>query len=77
MQIQPFAHCQDAQDCIFCYRVNFEEVVYVIRLYHSHQVFPVAEKQFLNQDHHKVQDSEVKPRYYPTTVGHGIIERKK
>lgn len=61
--------------------VKFERKVYAIRLYHSQQVFPMAEKQFLNQDHHKVQDSEVKPyhmpRYYPTTVGHRIIARKK
>lgn len=41
--------------------VNFEEVVYVIRMYHSQQAFPMSEKQFLNQDHHKVQDSKVKP----------------
>lgn len=61
--------------------VKFEEIAYVIRLYHSQQVLTMAEKEFLNQDNHKVQDYEVKPyhmpRCYPTTVGHRIMERKK
>lgn len=61
--------------------VKFARKVYAIRLYHSQQVFSMAEKQFLNQDHHKVQDSEVKqyhmPRHYPTTVEYRIIARKK
>lgn len=72
MQIQPLTHCQDAQDCI-CYNKSLKgQPMYVIRLYHRQQLFPMAEKQFLNQDHHKVHDSEDKPchmpRYSPITA---------
>lgn len=52
--------------------VKFEGTASIIMLYHRQQVFPMAEKQFLNEDHHKVQDSEVKPchmpRYSPITT---------
>lgn len=44
---------------------KFEGTAYVIRLYRRQQLFPMAEKQFLNQDHHKVQDSEGKPCHMP------------
>lgn len=37
-----------------------QPTAYVIRLYHSRQVFLMVEKQFLNQDHLKIHESEVK-----------------
>jgi len=34
-------------------------------LCHSQQAFCIAENQFLNQDHHEVLDSNVKPHHMP------------
>lgn len=58
--VDSVTHCQDAQDPSAPTGVKREGTTYVIRLYHSQQAFCIAEKQFLNQDHHKLLDSEVK-----------------
>lgn len=57
------AHCQDEQDASVATGAKCEGTIYVIMLCHSQQAFCIAENQFLNQDHHEVLDSNVKPHH--------------
>jgi len=64
------AHCQDEQDASVATGAKCEGTIYVIMLCHSQQAFCIAENQFLNQDHHEVLDSNVKPHHMPRNASY-------